>query len=93
MIMEYKVRHGSTTSNTVETVNLGHDADFVEVVNRGAVNLYFRFDGPNPSVDGDDSEIVTPGTALELFRKDSGFAVVKLVSASGADYTVRGVKR
>jgi hypothetical protein len=91
--MEIKVRHGATTSNTVATVNLGHDADTVEVVNRGAADLYFRFDGENPTVAGNDTEIVTPGTALEVARRASGNAVVKLVSASGVAYTVRGVKR
>jgi hypothetical protein len=91
--MEIKVKHGTLTSNTVETVNLGHDADFVEVLNRGTFAVYFRFDGTDPTVDGDDSEIVPPGTALEIARKAAGNAVVKLVSPGVCNYTVRGVKR
>jgi len=91
--MDYRVRHGETTAEVVSTVNLGHDADFVEVLNLGTDNLYFRFDGPDPAVDGNDSEIVPGGTTLELFRKQAGNAVVKLVSEGAVKFTVRGVQR
>lgn len=91
--MEIKVKHGTLTSNTVATVDLGVDADTVEVVNRGTQDIYFRIDGTNPTVAGDDCEIVTAGTALEVTRKAAGNATAKLISTGAAAYTVRGVAR
>lgn len=91
--MDIKVKHGTLTPNTVATVTVGVDADYVEVVNRGEQDIYFRIDGTNPAVDGDDSEIVPAGTAFEIPRRGAGNASVKLVSTGAAAYTVRGVAR
>jgi hypothetical protein len=44
-------------------------------------------------VDGNDVEIVTAGTALEIDRRAAGNVTVKLVSTGTPDYTVRGVAR
>lgn len=91
--MQIVVRHGTLTADTVETVALGADADTVEVVNRGEDEIFFRIDGTSPTVAGDDSEVVPAGTALEVDRRASGNATVKLVSSGAADFTVRGVAR
>ena len=91
--MEYKVRHGETVGYVVETVNLGHDSDSVEVLNRGSFDLYFRLDGSDPVVDGNNSEIVPVGSALEVLRVASGNATVKLISEDDVKYSVRGIKR
>jgi hypothetical protein len=87
------IRHGVLESNTVDTVSVGVDADFIEVLNRGTDDIYFRFDGTDPEIDGNNSEIVPAGTALEVPRKASGNAVVKIISAGTPDYTVRGIVR
>ena len=91
--MQIVVRHGSLTAETVETVNLPVDADTVEVLNRGNKALFFRLDDVNPTISGDDCEIVPAGTAFEVARKAPGHTTVKIVSESAGDYTVRGVTR
>jgi hypothetical protein len=91
--MQIVVRHGSLTAETVETVNLPVDADTVEVLNRGTDDIYFTVTGTNPSVGGNDCEIVTAGSALEVNRKAAGHTTVKMVSESAVEYSVRGVKR
>jgi hypothetical protein len=91
--MQTAVRHGALTAETVATVALPLDADIVEVVNRGNTDIYFTADGTAPTVDGNDVEIVTAGTALEVQRRAAGNATVKLVSTGTPAYTVRGVAR
>jgi hypothetical protein len=91
--MQTAVRHGALTANTVATVALPIDADTVEVVNRGDADIFFTINGTVPTVDGNDVEIVTAGTALEIDRRAAGNVTVKLVSTGTPDYTVRGVAR
>jgi len=91
--MQTAVRHGALTAATVATVALPLDADTIEVLNHGDVALYFRIDGTNPTVDGNDAEIVPAGTALEVNRKAAGNASVKIISSGTPAFSVRGVKR
>lgn len=91
--MQIVVRHETLTPNIAATVSLGVDADYVEVLNRGAFDLYFTIDGTTPTIGGNDVEIVPAGTALEVSRKAPGNATVKLVAPGSVAFTVRGVKR
>jgi hypothetical protein len=87
------VRHGVVAPESVETVSVPVDADTIEVLNRGSEDIYFTIDKSTPTVNGNNCEIVTAGTALEVTRKAAGNAVVKLVATGECAYSVRGVSR
>lgn len=89
-----QIRHGTLVANVVTTVTLtaaGDTVDNVEVVNRtGTAEIYFRVDGTDPTVAGNDCEML-PATVggLEVGVPGSFAGVVKLISTGGQAYSVR----
>lgn len=83
-------------ANTAETITLGPWLQ-VEVANWDtAAKLYFTVDGSTPTVGGDNTCVVGPGTALQVAVNSPdnprGPVVVKLICANaGIAYTVTGI--
>lgn len=85
-------KHATLTANVVDTVTTGAPryGQEVEVTNRGTAELYFRIDGPAPTVGGDDCMVVMPGGAFKVERvsDDHTPTVVKLISTAAVPYSV-----
>lgn len=86
-----RIRHGTLEPLRVGEVNLGVDVGQVEVMNvDGGGELYFRVDGLDPQIGGDDCYVVPAisGASLDVKVTTQGATVVKLVSTGGARYAV-----
>jgi hypothetical protein len=84
-------KHATLGASTVDTVTLGSDCNNVEVYNRAAtVDIYFTVNGATPTVAGDNTYAVGPGTALLVSVPTSGATVVKLISTGANAYSVTG---
>ena len=100
--MEIVVKYGvgvlGSGGYEIETINLGIDADEIEVLNLSTVDdpeagapLFFTVDGDDPEAYADGCEIVPVNSALTVTRKAAGSAVVKV--AGDGQFCVRGIKR
>ena len=85
--------HKQLAANTVDTVTLDPLASAVEVINRdGTAEIYFTVDGANPTVGGDDTQVLLAGIgSLEIGSPAIGSTVVKLISAGTPKYSVRTI--
>jgi hypothetical protein len=85
------IKHPTLTASTVDTVTLGSDFNRVEVLNRGASDIYFTADKSTPTVGGDDCFIALAGGGLQVDVPTAGSTTVKLISSGAPAYTVTGV--
>lgn len=87
-------KHATLTAATVDTITMTGSVPRFEVKNRGTGDIYFRVDGVNPTVGGDDTYIVCSGEALQVPSgggPDS--AEVRLISAATIAYSVTEASR
>jgi hypothetical protein len=84
-----KGKHATLGAATVDTVNVS-STHTVEVLNRGAADIYFTIDGSVPTVGGDDTYIAPAGQPVVVTTDESRITVVKLISASNPAYSVMG---
>jgi hypothetical protein len=98
--MEIVVKYGvgvlGSGGYEIQTINLGIDADEIEVLNLSGVEedgapLFFTVDGDDPDAYTDGCEVVPVDSALTVIRKAAGWAVVKV--AGDGQFCVRGIKR
>jgi len=89
------VRHGTLTANTVAAVTVP-DRSFaaIEVMNRdGAAEIYFLVnrsgETTDPTVGGDDCEVLPAATSTLEIDAESGEVVIKLISTGTPKYSVR----
>jgi hypothetical protein len=89
-----------TAGGTVDSVTLSNGATTVEVLHRGASGsapIYFTVsnDNPaNPTVAGDNTDVVMPGSSLPIPVTDlspDGTVRVELIAASAVDVSVKGI--
>jgi hypothetical protein len=84
-----RAKHATLSANSVDTVRLLTRNSGVEVINRSASDtIYVRFSG-TPTVAGDDSIVVMPGS---IYVKLSPADTVKLISSGTPEYSVQGVE-
>lgn len=88
------VRHGTLVASTVTPVSVP-DLGFssIEILNRDtAAEIYFLFNKTgtttDPTVGGDDCEVVMPSSALSVDAPQGAFAV-KLLSTGTPKYSIR----
>lgn len=84
-------KHATLTAGLVDTVTFDREVQTVEILNRGASELYFTTDGSTPVVNGDNNYVVLAGSALKVSNDgtwDDRMTVVKLVSSVGIAYSV-----
>jgi hypothetical protein len=92
--MTRRTRHGVLTPNTIQSVALGIDADYVEVANRSSAgDIWFTVDGTDPTPEANNVEICPAGTALDVRRVQPGNAVIKLLSDAAVEFSIAGVAR
>jgi hypothetical protein len=94
-------RHGTLTANTVATVSIpdrpsvtGVDGRVrsrvwltLTILNRGNTAIFLRFDGVDPTVAGNDTDVVLPNSALEIPWVKSNVSV-RLISSAATPYSV-----
>lgn len=94
-------RHATLTANTVATytLNLADNASGFEVVQRTALaDLYVSYDGTaapaNPTVGGNDFDVVPAAVGAWIRRKRTGTAniVVKVISSAASQITIRAIQ-
>jgi hypothetical protein len=78
------------TGASVATVDLGQDANEVRVVNRnGTAEIYFRVDGLDPIIGGDDTFVLPAQIgSLTVQTRGTSNVVVKLASTGAATFSV-----
>jgi hypothetical protein len=83
--------HATLVASTVDTVDLLDMAVPILITNRGATDIYVRFDGTNPVVGADNTFIVQANTA-KIFNLGGGLyppdRTVKLISVGTPSYSV-----
>ena len=84
-------KHGALVAATVTTVTLDADYDSVEILNRGASDLWVRLDKTDPVIGADDNYVCVPGGFVVLPVPTAGNTEVRLISAGTPAYSVAGV--
>lgn len=88
-----RIVHGTLVGDEVTTVTLT-DRNFeqLEVMNvDGAAVIYFRVDGEDPEVEGDDCEVIPASIAVLRVPTPSVDNEVRLISSGTPKYSVRGI--
>jgi hypothetical protein len=87
-----RIVHDTSVADTVAVVTLDADYDSVEVMSRGESDIYFRVDGEDPTVEGDDCYLVLAGGFLEVpVPGRAGSSEIRLISTDATAYSVTGV--
>lgn len=88
-----RIVHGTLTADEVTTVTLTDlEYDQLEVMNvDGAAAIYFRVDGEDPEVDGDDCEVVPATISVLRVPTPAVDNEVRLISSGTPKYSVRGL--
>lgn len=95
------VHSGTLVASTVQTVSLDQPYESITVVNdTGTAAIYFRLDGVNPTVGGDDCYIVPAAITQETVPGITSIAenadgtipgsTIKLISSGTPSFTVEG---
>lgn len=84
--------HGTLVALTVAEVTLDGDYRHIVVMNRsGTAEIYFTVDGPDPTVEGADCEVLPAVIcSAEVLSRASGSTVVRLISDGTPSYSVIG---
>lgn len=87
-----RIKHGTLVADTVTAVDLNPGMGEIEV---GILDdpdpIFFRVDGEDPEIDGDDCEVVPSGIGAALRVDAPGEYEVKLISVGTPRYWVRGL--
>jgi hypothetical protein len=95
------IHSGTLVASTVTTVSLDEPYETITVFNRsGSAELFFRLDGVNPTVGGDDCYIVPAAITQESVLGITSIAqtttgsipgsTIKLISSGTPTFTVEG---
>lgn len=90
-----RIKHGTLTADTVETIELDANYSTVEVMNVDGVDeIYVAVDGAEPDIEADDCEVLPAQiSALEVrSRSQATPTVVKLKSEGTPKFSVKGVQ-
>lgn len=85
--------HPTLAADTVDTVTLTRDWPAVLIRARGDQDIYYRTDGADPTVGGDDCRLVPAGlwVIVGLPTRSNVRDTVKLIATDESPYTVEGV--
>ncbi len=87
-----QTKHLTLSAGIPATVTLETNGARIEVVNRGAADVWFTTDESTPSADQDDVHIATGFSAVEVDDETAGKnSVVKLLCATAQKVSVRAL--
>lgn len=87
-----RIKHGTLVANEVTSVDVGQISDSIEVVVvADPAAIYFRVDGVDPVIGGDDTEVVTAGLGASLIVGSPKTIDIRLLSAGTPTYCVRAL--
>lgn len=88
--------HGELEANEVTTVTISTKALRVEVLNReGTSEIFFRIDGSDPEIDGEDCFIVPAAVSsvsvqTTPLNREAGAVEVRMISEDSQKFSVAG---
>lgn len=90
--MALEITSGTTVANTVSHIVFAPYYQRIEIVNRGTTELWFRVDGVDPTVSGDECDVV-PGDSYKdnILNLNAAGTDIRLISTGVVDYTVSGI--
>ena len=81
--------HATLVATVVDTVTITSQSSELVIYNRSSLSdLYFRVDGTNPQIAGDDSHIVPINSNRRIGPPDPINIQVKLISVGTPPYSV-----
>jgi hypothetical protein len=84
--------HKQLASNVVDTVNMSGFCGTIRVYNRDTtLDIYYRIDGVNPTVAGDECDVLPPGNDVLIGMGDPTAPTIKLICSGNATYSVECV--
>jgi len=87
-----RIKHGTLVANTPTQVDVGQGINTVEVtIVSNPAPIYFRVDGINPVIEGDDCQVVPAGVGASLGVATPATPDTRLISAGTPKYCVRGL--
>lgn len=87
-----RIKHGTLTANQVAEVTLNDAVGSIEVMVVGNPHpIYFRVDGTDPTVKGDNCEVIPAAVGAALAVDTPTQVRLKMISTGAVDYCVRGV--
>jgi len=88
-----RITHGALVANVVTDVTFDYNASSVYVLNRsGAAEIYIRVDDVNPTVGGEDCEVIPAAIGwIEIPLPGNEPFSVRLISSGTPTYTVKFV--
>lgn len=86
------IQSGNTTANVVTTITFDTYYPKIEIINRGDTDLWIRADGTNPTVAGDECDIIPAHSYKDnIVNKNDANTIIKIISSAAIGYTVEGV--
>ncbi len=86
-----RIKHGTLVANQVTHVDLPANSGTVEImILANAAAIFFRCDGVDPAVDGDDCEVIPAGVGAALAVDLPDPFDIRLISEGTPKYTVKG---
>lgn len=83
------VYNKTLVADTVDTVTFNEDVAEVEIVTDGSADIFIKFDGGTPTVEGTDCYMIPAAAgSMQLAPKTSGDTVVNLISSGTPVYSV-----
>lgn len=90
--MVARIKHGTLVANTVTPVTIHPGSGTVEItIIANAAAIYFRCDGVDPEVRGDDCEVIPAGIGAALAVDLPDPFDIRLISEGTPAYSVKGV--
>lgn len=97
MPVAIRATSGTTTANAVSKVTFAGWYSVIRVTNRGATEMFVRVDGVDPTVAGDECDVVLPNSSIVVSNKkaepDQGAGStsstdVRIISTAAVTFTV-----
>lgn len=86
-----RIKHGTLVADTVTAVPIDENSGTVEVMIVASPSpIYFRVDGTDPEIEGDDNEVVPAGIGAAIVVDLPDVFDIRLKSAGTPKYSVKG---
>lgn len=88
-----RAKHATSAAGVRDQIRFTKSGQQFEIVNLSTSDIYVRFDGTDPVVGADDTDVVRAREAVSFLLPDSEATdTVKLISSANAEYHVRRLR-